>query len=296
MKFFTTFLFLIFISISLNCAQQPEKWKKLKNDIQEIISNSEGTVAIAFEDLVTGDTLFINEKIVMHAASTMKTPVMIEVFKQANHGKFDISDSLLIKNEFRSIVDNSLYSMNISEDSDDLIYKHLGKKMSIRDLVCQMITVSSNLSTNILIDLVDAKNVTKTMNEIGVYNIKVLRGVEDLKAYGRGLNNITDAFDLLLVMKAIALKQVVSPRACEEMIEILSQQVFRDKIPALLPPTVKIANKGGSITEIDHDSAIIYLTPNHPYVLVVLTKGIKDHKKAQDLIAQISKLIYDSFL
>ena len=253
------------------CDQSSNKWHKT---IEDLIENSDGTVAVAFEDLKTGDKLFINEKIQMHAASTMKTPVMIEVFKQVIQRHFKLSDSLLVKNEFKSIVDGSPYSMEISEDSDDRVYQKIDQKMSIRDLVFHMITASSNLVTNILVDLVDAKNVMKTMQEIGANQIQVLRGVEDIKAFQQGMNNTTDAYDMLLIMKAIALKQVVSKTACDDMIEILTNQQFKSKIPALLPPEVRIAHKTGSITAIDHDAAIVYKTLDHPYVLVVLTKGI----------------------
>lgn len=288
-------LLLIGISMVFNTnSSNLDRWHKIKIKIQEMIDNSGGTVAVSFEDLKTGDQLFINEKIQMHAASTMKTPVMIEVFKQAKLGRFKLSDSLFVKNEFKSIVDGSPYSLDIVDDSDEVIYQKIGHQMTIHDLVVQMITVSSNLATNILIDLVDAKNVMKTMKEIGANQIQVLRGVEDTKAYQQGLNNTTDAYDMLLVMKAIALKQVVSERACKEMIEILADQKFNSKIPALLPSEAKVAHKTGSITAIDHDAAIVYKTPDHPYILVILTKGIEDHKQAEQLIARISKLIYDA--
>lgn len=282
------------IMVLNTCNQSSAKWQKLHKNIQELIENSNGTVAVAFEDLTNGNKLFINEKIQMHAASTMKTPVMIEVFKQASQGLFKLSDSLLIKNEFNSIVDGSPYSMDISDDSDDQVYQKINQKMTIRDLVYHMITSSSNLATNILVDRVDAKNVMKTMKEIGAHQIQVLRGVEDNKAYQLGMNNTTDAYDMLLVMKTIALKQVVSETACDEMIEILGDQKFSSKIPALLPPEIIVAHKTGSITAIDHDAAIVYKTPDHPYILVVLTRGIEEHKKAEQLIAKISKLIFDA--
>ena len=270
--------------------------RKLAIAVEKLIEQSGGIIAVAFEDLITGETLFINEKEQMHAASTMKTPVMIEVFKQANQNRFHLSESLVVKNEFRSIVDGSTYSLDLADDSDDSIYQQIGKKMSIRELVFQMITVSSNLATNILIELIGADNVMKTMKEIGAKNIQVLRGVEDNKAYERGLNNTTDGYDMLLVMKAIALKKVVTPEACDEMIAILSDQKFNTKIPALLPDSIKVAHKTGSITAIDHDAAIVYPQPDHPYVLVILTKGLQDHEQAEELIAKISRIIFDAVL
>jgi len=285
---------MIILSFGLvNCENNSSHWNRMEATIQKIIDNAGGTVAVAFEDLTTGKTLFFNERVSMHAASTMKTPVMIEVFNQVQQGKFKLEDEIVIKNEFRSIIDGSLYAIPFDEgDSVDIVYQHIGENMTIHDLVFQMITVSSNLATNILIDMVGASNVMKTMNSIGVEKMQVLRGVEDEKAYRQGLNNTTDAYDLLLVMKAIALKQVVSPEACEQMIGILAAQKYRDKIPKYLPQTVTVANKTGHITEIDHDAAIVYRTPDQPYVLVILTSGIDDHANAQEICAQISLEIY----
>lgn len=274
------------------CGRKTVDWTDLESRITAFIEKQDAIVAVAFQDLERGNTILINEKIQMHAASTMKTPVMIEVFKQAEQGKFNLNDSLVIKNEFQSIVDGSPYSMNFGEDSDDMVYQHIGKKMSIYDLTYQMITVSSNFATNILVDLVDAENVMTTMKEIGAKNIQVLRGVEDMKAYEQGLNNTTDAYDMMLVMKAIAEKNIVSPSACDKMIDILLDQKFNTKIPGRLPEEVNVAHKTGSITEIDHDAAIVYLKPDHAYVLVVLTKGFTEHKQAEETIAEISKMIY----
>jgi len=281
--------------MSFSCAQSKFKVEQVKQKIENIIAEVDNvTVAVAFEDLKTGDHFFINEKIQMHAASTMKTPVMIEVFKQAEEGRFNLSDSVEIKNEFKSIVDGSIFSLDFEDDSDDVVYQRIGQKMSILDLVTQMITVSSNFATNILIELVGAEDVMKTMKSIEAENIQVLRGVEDMKAYNQGLNNTTDAFDLYLVMKVIAQRKVVSEKSCNQMIAILSQQQFREKIPRYLPPAIQVANKTGRITGIDHDSAIIYLTSSHAYVLVVLTQGFDDHQAAQDVIATISEIIYNA--
>lgn len=127
----------------------------------------------------------INEKIMSHAASTMKTPVMIEVVRQSVQGRFSLDDSLEVRNEFKSIVDGSPYTLDLGDDSDDSMYKRIGGRASIRELIHEMITVSSNLATNILIQLVGAGNVTATMRTLGALDIEVLRGVEDGEHHGR---------------------------------------------------------------------------------------------------------------
>jgi len=279
------------------CAHQsedvsPPNIETLKNQLEREIQSTEGEVGLAFKDLETGQSLFINAKEMMHAASTMKVAVMIEVFKQAEQGKFSLSDKLLVKNEFSSLADSSSFSLEAKDDSDQEIYRFIGEKMPIREMVSRMITISSNLATNLLIELVDAKNVMANLKELGIHRMQVLRGVEDGKAYRKGLNNTTDAYNMMLVMEAIAKGEAGSTEACEEMVEILSQQKFRNKIPAGLPEGLKIANKTGSITRIDHDAAIVFPDGRKPYLLVVLTRGISDHKKAEELITKLSQFVY----
>lgn len=262
--------------------------EKLKNAIAE----SGAEVSVSFKDCETTETFTIHN-VLMHAASLMKVPVMIEVFKQADQGKFSLDDKIKVTNEFKSIVDRSPYSLLVVDDSDDDIYQHIGEEMAVHDLVHRMITVSSNLAANILIEFVDVENIMKTMTELQIYNMRVLRGVEDIKAYERGLNNRTDALSMMQVMYSIAEGRAGSRKACQEMIAILSQQKYCNKIPAGIPAGIKVANKTGSITRIDHDAAIVFPKGRKPYVLVVLTQGIEKREDAEKLIADLSRIVYD---
>jgi beta-lactamase class A len=267
-----------------------------KTAIEAKLKTIEGEFAVAFKDLQTGKTLFINEKENFHAASTMKTPVMIEVFKQAKAGKFKLTDSILVKNEFKSIVDGSPYSMDITDDSADGMYKMIGKKMTIYDLTYQMIIVSSNLATNILIDLVDAKNANESMRKLGAKDIQVLRGVEDQKAFDKGLNNSVTAYDLMLIFEKIAQNKVINKASCEAMRKILFDQKFNEIIPEKLPKTVKVAHKTGSITGVQHDSGIVYLPDGRKYVLVLLSKKLKNADAGVKVLAEVSEMIYGLML
>jgi beta-lactamase class A len=123
--------------------------------------------------------------------------------------------------------------------------------------------------------------------------IRVLRGVEDGKAYEQGLNNTTTARDLATIMAAIQQNRAASARSCALMREILSEQEFNSEIPAGLPPGTRVAHKTGQITGHLHDAAIVYPDGAGPYVLVILTRDIPDEKVAQGLIADISRLVYE---
>jgi beta-lactamase class A len=223
----------------------------------------------------------------------MKTPVLIELYKQSEAGTFSMSDSIRVKNEFYSIVDSSLYSLSVDDDSESELYSVLGSKRTIADLAYDMIIVSSNLATNLVIDLVDARKVTQSMRELGAPDIQVLRGVEDIKAYELGMSNTTTAYDLMAIYEKIAQGEAVSQEASEAMIDILLDQKFNDIIPAHLPEEVKVAHKTGSITGVHHDSGIVFLPDGRKYVLVLLSKELQDFAAGTALLAEVSKLVYD---
>jgi beta-lactamase class A len=274
----------------------PKDPEQLKNQINTELAKNKGVFALAYKNLLSGEEILINEKINFHAASTMKTPVMIEAYKQEKAGKFSINDSLIIKNEFKSIVDESTYSLNPKDDSEIGLYKKAGKKVKIYDLLYLMIIQSSNLATNIIIDLVGAENASKTMREMGAMDIQVLRGVEDTKAFRAGLNNTTTAYDQMLIFSKMAEGLTVDKQASDAMINILLNQKFNDKIPAKLPKKVKVAHKTGWITGVNHDAGIVILPDGRKYVLVLLSKELEDDKAAVNSMAKVSKMIYDYFL
>ncbi len=284
------FLLLIITFISCDKKQTPEE---LKESIEKELANQSGNFALAFKDLTTDEEILINEHTLFHAASTMKAPVMVEVYKQATTGKFSLKDSILIKNEFKSILDSSTYSLTAESDSDTLIYKHIGEKRTVYSLLYDMIIISSNLATNLIVELVDAKNVTQTMRDIGANDIQVLRGVEDGKAFEAGLNNQVTAYDLMLLYETIANEETVNAEASMAMIDILLDQRFNDIIPAKLPKEVKVAHKTGSITGVRHDSGIVFLPDGRKYILVLLSKDLQDADASIESMATVSEMIYN---
>jgi beta-lactamase class A len=249
-------------------------------------------VGLAYIDLASRDTLFINADSSFHAASTMKVPVMIELFRRAVAGSFAMDQRLMLVNRFASIVDGSPYALDSSSDSDTTLYHRIGERVAIDTLLRLMITRSSNFATNTLIALVGAENVTRTMRSLGAQRIQVLRGVEDGKAFDKGFNNTTTARDLAVILRSIETGRAASPAATRAMREILLAQEFNEKIPAGVPRGVPVAHKTGEITAHSHDAAIVYPPGRRPYILVVLTRGIADGSRASKLISDLSALVY----
>ncbi len=247
-------------------------------------------IAVSVLDEQTGVAIHRNGDSLLHAASTMKVPVLIELFRQAEAGRFSLDDSLLVKNEFTSILDGSRYV--IEDDSDTETYQMLGTRQPIRMLAERMSIVSSNLATNLLIEFLSADSVQATIERLGTTHMHVYRGVEDIPAYRAGMNNTATSHDLAVLMQHIGNGTAVSPQADSAMVGILLRQRYNEMIPAGLPPGVPVAHKTGWITGIRHDAALVMADSEASYALVILTRDVPTVDQADALGAEIARTVH----
>ncbi|HSJ32931.1 MAG TPA: serine hydrolase [Longimicrobiales bacterium] len=262
----------------------------LEEAIRARIANETGEYGVAVIDIETGRTGGVNERVVMHAASTMKVPVLLELYRRAAEGRLRLDETMTVSATFRSIADTSHYTLSSEDDSEYTLYDRIGEQVSFRELARLMTVRSSNLATNILIDTLVATSIQETTNRIGAHGMRVLRGVEDIPAFEAGMNNNTTALGLARVLAAIARCDVLPRAQCDEVIEVLAGQEFNEMIPAGLPPGTRVAHKTGSITGIQHDGAIIMPDGSAPYVLVVLSRGGADTTAVRTVAADIARL------
>ena len=256
---------------------------------EKIIAESGAEVSVAYRSLDGSEEWWHEADRVFHAASTMKVPVMVELFRQESIRQLRLSDEIPVRNEFKSVVDGSAYAMDFGDDSDDTVYKNVGKPMTLEALNFQMITVSSNFATNLLIDRLGVKNIRATVASLGARGLEVRRGVEDQKAFDLGIINETTARGLFVVLNAIARGQAVSKNSSERMVEVLAAQKFNDGIPRGLPAGTKVAHKTGTITRVHHDAGVVY--GEYPCVLVVLTRGLEKEADSDVLIARLTRAL-----
>jgi beta-lactamase class A len=266
--------------------------QKISANIEERIRKSGADVAIAFRTFDGHIAYAVHNEESFHAASTMKIPVMIELFHQARQARLKLDDPLLVKNQFHSLADGSIYTLDPADDSEAELYKAAGQTRSLRQLSELMITASSNLATNLLIEKLGVDNIRATVHALGADGMNVLRGVEDNKAFLKGLNNTTTARGLQQFLEAIAHGEAVDQESSRQMIEILERQKFNEGIPAGLPPGTRVAHKTGEITKIHHDAAIVFAPK--PFVLVILVRGLAETKDSAALMADITRLLYQA--
>jgi beta-lactamase class A len=251
-------------------------------------------VAVAYRSL-TGASAFVNEDLVVHAASTMKIAVLIEVLRASERGQLSLDEGIPVVNRFSSHVDGSPFALDPLSDSDPDLYAHLGQTLPVRELARRMIVRSSNLATNLLLRRVTPVSVQATIEAIGTRRMRVVRYLEDQKAYDAGISNVTTARDLSVLMLAIARGTAFLTEGTRHVAyAMLAAQELDDMIPAGLPRKTVVLHKTGDITRIRHDAAIVYPQGKHavPYVLVVLTRGFEDPKEATAVIVDVSRAVY----
>ena len=283
----------LLLLISACSAQAQDRVAAARSQIEALIAKSGAEVAVVWRplDARSGEEIVIAPTLRFHAASTMKVPIMIELYRQRDAGALKLDDTMIVTNTFHSIVDGSEYQLSASEDSDGEVYQQVGKPMTLTALCEAAITVSSNLAANNLIERLGAAKIQKTVDALGASGMQVKRGVEDLKAFDKGENNTTDAAGLAMLFAKIARGEAAAAGSTAEMIAVLKRQKFNAGIPATLPAGIEVAHKTGTVTRVHHDAGVVY--GPRPYVLVVLTRGLDTEAVSDALIAEISRIAFE---
>jgi beta-lactamase class A len=250
-------------------------------------------LGISFYDGQTTIQWSYNADHYFHAASTMKLAVLLGVFRQIERGELTLDAPVHVRNRFTSIVNQEPFMLDLGRDADPDVYGHLGKTLSIRELAYWMITKSSNLATNLLVDVVGIPNIQLALDELQIDGVKILRGVEDQAAFGAGLNNEVTANGLLKLLRLVADGKAYSQNSSNEMLAIMLEQQYRSGIPAGLPKAARVAHKTGNISTVHHDAGIVFLDDRKPYVLVILTQFPAETGRGT-AVADVSRDIFNT--
>lgn len=228
-------------------------------------------LAVAFYDYESSVQYCYNADAWFHAASTMKLAVLLGLFREIERGNLTLDSPVHVRNRFTSIVNREPFQIEIG-DGDAAVYKNLGRNMPARELAYWMITTSSNLATNVLVEILGVDAIQSALDELEIPGLRVIRGVEDSAAHEAGLNNEVTANGLLKLLRVITEKKAFSREASEQMLDIMLDQRYKSGIPAGLPDEAKVAHKTGNISTVHHDAGIVFMEDRKPYVLVVLTR------------------------
>ena len=272
----------------------PEKLDALKLRIETIAEKSNArAIAVALHDSETGLDLRYDADRWFHGASTIKVAILLAVYGEIARGRLAPQSRLHVRNRFLSAYDGSPFRVLADRDSDSEVHAAIGKTMRVSELALHMIATSSNLATNLLLDLIGLEAVHRTIDHFGLSGLDVCRGVEDEKAFEHGIINRVTANGLVALLGLIADERAYSPELSRQMLDILHQQEFRKGIPARLPREVRVAHKTGDISTISHDAGVVYAPGRKPYVIAILTEWAPNVSNRSATIASLSQVVYE---
>lgn len=249
-------------------------------------------LAVAVYDTASGLSFKYNAERWFHAASTIKLALLLGVYSGIHRGWLLPHSRLHVRNRFMSAVDGQPFRVAADRDANAQVHAAIGKMLRVSELARHMIATSSNLATNLLLDLVGLDTVQQSLAEFCIEGVDIRRGVEDERAFERGINNRVTAAGLVDLLHVIADGCAYSRELSDQMLELLHAQEFRNGIPARLPPAVRVAHKTGEISTVAHDAGVVYPPDRKSYVIAVLTEWSPEGSGRSATIAEVSQTVY----
>ena len=253
--------------------------------------------AVAVYDTVTGQQWDVHGGRWFHAASTIKVAILVALAAAVGEHRFDLYSRLAIRNRFLSVADGSPYRVAAGRDANADVHRHIGRTMRIDELARHMIATSSNLATNLLLDLVGVDYARALLARLAVDGVDLRRGVEDERAFEAGISNRVTARGLVQLFRVIHEGHASTPEMTRWMIDVLSQQQFTSGIPAGLPDHVRaestVANKTGEISNMAHDAGLVFLPDASVYAVAVLTETPRGGNPKQATVARLAREVYE---
>jgi beta-lactamase class A len=250
-------------------------------------------VAVAAYDFEHHTAWSLNAARWFHAASTIKVPVLLAVYDAIEQHRFEPHSRVHVRNRFLGLVDGRPFRVGTGSDANAEVHSAIGRMLTVHELAEHMIVTSSNLATNLLLDLVGIEAARASLARLHLGGIDLQRGVEDEAAWEAGINNRVTAAGLCDALRLIEEGKAISAEASRAMLDILHQQRFRSGIPAGLPEDARVAHKTGEISTVAHDAGIVYLNGRDAYVVVILTEWAPEVDGRQETIARISRAVYE---
>ncbi len=263
-------------------------FSQLVDQVKQQIESAGGEWGVVLEDLHTGEEYRWNAEERFYAASVIKLHIMVAVFGAANEGKFNLSDTLVLRRE------------DITSGAGVLQHMTPGTRLSIYDVITLMIIQSDNTATNMLIDLVGKKRVRDVIKELELTNTTFYNKLQVVPYPLKGSNQTT-AGDTALLLKRLVTQKVISWHACEQMIDIMKKQQLNDFLPSNYPDpdgeitgspkSWEFAHKTGMVTRIHHDAGVLYCN-GRALLVSIFSRGLET-KEAREAMSHIGQAMYE---
>lgn len=251
-------------------------WTKL----DELVRNAEqsgGRIGLTIF-APDGDAFVYRGDQQFRAASTVKVPLMIEIYRQIDRGQRSLDDRYELRAEDRA------------PGSGVMLHLHQGAVLTLNDLIYLMISISDNTATNVLIELAGMENINGAMRSLGMSKSTLGRKMKNRPAKGDERENWATPNDYATVVREILQGRAASELACAQMTAMLEKQQNKRRISRYLPdrPGIRWGSKTGSIEGVTNDIGFIE-TDRGVLILSVFCENLPDQHVGEKVIGDIAR-------
>lgn len=256
--------------------------QKLQGELTEIAEEVPGVMGVAVVDLSTGERFGVNDTLVFPQGSSIKIPILIELYRQVETGRLQLDERVPVR-----VADQVGGSGVLQRFGDGT------SMLSLRDLAVLMIVLSDNTATNLLIDKVGMENVNRMLQELGLPNTKLQRKMIQPEESARGNENLSTPAEAAALMTRIARCDLpINAERCADLRSIL-EIPKNGALPDPIPSNIAVAWKPGGITGVSTAWGIVALS-GRPYAIAAMV-NYSDGGSAGEAIRQASEATYEHF-
>ncbi|MFM7887079.1 MAG: serine hydrolase, partial [Pseudanabaena sp.] len=231
-------------------------------------------------DLDSGAYVQVGANQTIAAASTIKTPILVAFFQDVDAGKIKLDEPLEMTSDVK-----------VGEAGDFQLLP-TGTKISAITTATQMIVISDNTATNMIIKrLGGVAALNQRFKSWGLNNIVINNQLPDLE----GTNTISTQ-DMVTLLAMIDKGKLIEPRSRDRFMDIMRRPVTNTLLPKGLDEDARIVHKTGDIRSAVGDAGIVDMPNGKRYAIAVMVKRPDNDQRANELIRQISRATYDYFL
>lgn len=255
---------------------------KVARQLSRIAGEFDGVLGIAARDLTGSDRFEINADSVFPQASSIKIPILLELYRQAQAGTVKLEERVELKRSQMA--------------GGSGVLQHFGdasSALSLRDLAVLMIVLSDNTAMNLLIDRVGMDNVNRLLDRLGLPHTRLQRRMMDTEAQRAGRENLSSPREMTQLLALLYQGKVLDTEHTAAALEIL-RYPKNTPLRRGLPPGVALANKPGSIDGVRCDSGIVLLG-GRPYAISVMTTYAEEPEAAERAIGEVSRAVFEYF-
>ena len=250
-------------------------------EIKRYLDGRLGKYSFYFEDLDSGYTYGLDESEKMPSASCIKLPIAIALFKEIEQGKIDLNEKVYI-------------SKDEMVDGIGILFEFEEREYSIKEIVIAMLALSDNTATNKVIDLVGIKRINEIAKEMGLVQTELNRKMRDVELKEKGVENYSSSSDLSKCFKILYNKSYLNEKNSEYIVNVLTRQQVRNKIPFYIPKKEwnNIANKSGSLNGVENDAALMMVTKGN-FVFTIMSEELPNNVYGLVTISRVAKMLWD---